>query len=520
MIQEKELITVRPSKSNLVNLLEDIHKGRIKIPLFQRDFIWEQKQMLELFDSIEKGYPIGSLLFWKPEEEYECFEEFGPYKITSESKDLKYVLDGYQRLSTLFGVLTNPKKYKKAQNDKSLRQYAIYYDLENEEFTYNIKKSKLASYIPLYILVDTFYFLDFSDELRTKIPNKDKSSLLINRAKKLAKKIIEYEIPFINITGGDIKSSVDIFSRVNSKGTKMSTDWMLSALSYVPNEFLLTDRISDFLIELEDYNFDNLSRNTIINCVSTATNKLHVDVKIEDLALRPDFSTLVETTLENIKKAIEFLRRELNVVEYKLLPYNTQLIFLTEFFRLNPDPQLSNTKREELIKWFWVTSYSSYFTIYSSISRQRKALTLFKNFAKGKRTDSIYSQDKNQQFITNPFPNKKNFGSTRFKSLILFILNEKYKFKNIPLSTNQKLEISYLFPKNRSVANIIASKKTEHDFSLNSLPKEDLFTDATITELLSKSLLEEALTERKMLMQKKEQQFVENLGLIYSSDEE
>ncbi len=69
----KEVITVRPDKSRLINILEDINKGRIKIPVFQRDYVWEEKQILELFDSMEKGYPIGSLLFWKPENEYQFY---------------------------------------------------------------------------------------------------------------------------------------------------------------------------------------------------------------------------------------------------------------------------------------------------------------------------------------------------------------------------------------------------------------------------------------------------------------
>ena len=47
--------------------LEDFEKGLIRIPLFQRDSVWNDKKKLELFDSIKKGYPIGSVLFWRPE---------------------------------------------------------------------------------------------------------------------------------------------------------------------------------------------------------------------------------------------------------------------------------------------------------------------------------------------------------------------------------------------------------------------------------------------------------------------
>jgi len=84
--------------------------------------------MVELFDSISKGFPVGSLLFWKPENRYKTFEKIGIYDVPPPT-DNYYVLDGFQRITTLFGVLSNPHTYNKKERD--LKEYLIYYNLSN-----------------------------------------------------------------------------------------------------------------------------------------------------------------------------------------------------------------------------------------------------------------------------------------------------------------------------------------------------------------------------------------------------
>ncbi|NBS53735.1 MAG: DUF262 domain-containing protein, partial [Spartobacteria bacterium] len=46
-------------------LFADIDAGRTKLPMFQRDFVWDKVQTAKLLDSIIKGYPVGTFIFWK-----------------------------------------------------------------------------------------------------------------------------------------------------------------------------------------------------------------------------------------------------------------------------------------------------------------------------------------------------------------------------------------------------------------------------------------------------------------------
>lgn len=43
----------------------DIERGEIKIPKFQRGFVWEIDKTAKLLDSILRRYPIGSFIFWE-----------------------------------------------------------------------------------------------------------------------------------------------------------------------------------------------------------------------------------------------------------------------------------------------------------------------------------------------------------------------------------------------------------------------------------------------------------------------
>ena len=51
--------------SNIEDILTDIDRGEVKIPKFQRPFVWRIEQALNLLDSLASGYPVGSVLLWR-----------------------------------------------------------------------------------------------------------------------------------------------------------------------------------------------------------------------------------------------------------------------------------------------------------------------------------------------------------------------------------------------------------------------------------------------------------------------
>lgn len=63
--QSKVMDLPEPVSRQFSTLMNDIETGKLKIPQFQRDFIWEIKKSSDLLDSIVKGYPIGTFILWK-----------------------------------------------------------------------------------------------------------------------------------------------------------------------------------------------------------------------------------------------------------------------------------------------------------------------------------------------------------------------------------------------------------------------------------------------------------------------
>lgn len=532
-------IEVKPDKFRLVNLLKEVNDGKLKIPIFQREFEWDKKQMLDLFDSLKRGYPIGSLLLWKPRIRIRDFEKIGPYTIKSEEKNFSYMLDGFQRVSTLFGILTNPDNFHGEVEKSELNDFKFFYDLKEEEFvSYTKSNAQKFHLIPLYFLIDTLSLLTYVDELRYKIKNKDESRIYIQRARELATTLIDYEISYVEIRGGNIQSAVDIFSRVNSKGTKISMDWMVSALSYVKGSFLLADEISKLLEELKEYNYERLKRDTIIHCIETASGKPYFDVNVENLARKSSFPSLSKETFQNIKRAIRFLYNECKVIDYRLLPYDTQLIFITEFFRLK-EPDKKDI--ENLKKWIWKTSYSNYFTIYS-LSKQRKAFMKFKHYAEGKVNTIFYASTPKEEFTTSSFPKEYriNFGSVRIKSSLLFMLNAYYRHSKETNNTEKeyrtgKLELNYINPIQKVIGSLFIKEEIINEYKLlnyqsnnnlienfvnNSLSEninKQFFISEEILDCFRFNQIEEGIELRTKLIKTQEKKFVEDLGIIYNN---
>ncbi|MEH2467948.1 DUF262 domain-containing protein [Nostoc sp.] len=521
-------ISVKPDTIYLEDLLDDITNGEYRIPIFQRDFVWKSSQMLELFDSILKGYPIGSLLFWKTKG-YKTKDQIGPYIIKKEdSDDTKYVLDGFQRISTLFGVLTNPKEYKE-KNNTELRNFLIYFDIKENSFSYiRNKKDKNIFSIPLYEIYDNRELFNLLRELDKEDITEIDKSRYIDNARNLHNILHKYKLPYVEIRGGDIRSAVVIFSRINSTGTEISEDYMLSALSYnVETGFVLSDSITEFINSLNAYNFEDLKRDTVVNCISNAKGRIYFDVKIEDLlnrGLEPNLESLTNNAYIYIKKAVHFLYKKLFVIDIRLLPYPTQLIFISEYFRLNPEPTLEQCKALE--NWFWVTTYSNYFTIYS-ISQQRSAYQVFCDFAIGKHPDGIYKVNSEVSFSTAKYPDKLNFTGVRPKALQLFYLNSIIEDNEIQDREGIK-EIFISSKKDRNPANIILrlssefeekqDKKQINNFietsSIKLLNKH--FITQEMVYLYKQDIVDRFITTRESYLKLKEKEFVENIGIIYT----
>jgi len=84
-------------------LLDNIRKQDLVLPEFQREYVWTKDQAKQLIVSLVRGYPVGSLLFWRTDNppDLKNIEQI-PDKLGT----LLVILDGQQRLTTLHMLIT------------------------------------------------------------------------------------------------------------------------------------------------------------------------------------------------------------------------------------------------------------------------------------------------------------------------------------------------------------------------------------------------------------------------------
>ena len=110
-------------------LIDRITSGDIRIPAFQRDFVWEPEQVAFLLDSIYKEFPIGTVILWKTDTRLSTEKRIGLFDLPEPHKDypVNYVLDGQQRLTSLFSV------FQTELEPISNEWIDIYFDMYAEE---------------------------------------------------------------------------------------------------------------------------------------------------------------------------------------------------------------------------------------------------------------------------------------------------------------------------------------------------------------------------------------------------
>ena len=118
--------------SLITELINDVRRGYIKIPQFQRDFVWSKEKAASLMDSILKGYPIGTIILWKTKETLRSVRNLGGVSLpeTPQGDFVQYVLDGQQRLTSIFATLIGAK----IKRDYKIDDFSeIYVNLEASE---------------------------------------------------------------------------------------------------------------------------------------------------------------------------------------------------------------------------------------------------------------------------------------------------------------------------------------------------------------------------------------------------
>lgn len=341
----------KPEIQRLEELVSAIRSGEIRLPKFQRPFVWSKSDVLNLFDSIYNGYPIGSILLWHSSERMNSEREISGFKL-AESENLKYptdyLLDGQQRLTSLCATL-----YWDGNDESSI--WNIHFDLDEETFLYP-KNEVRPSVFPMNKLLSTKEFI----KQCMKFDNTNNPTKYYEKAERLLKQFKDYKIAVVKIGDVTLDEVAPIFERINSTGRKLTVVDLMRAATW-KNDFDLSSSINE-IIENHKNVFGEISDTHILKSIAASSNlginKADID-KLRKLST-DELKVAVSKTNDALSMAIEFFREEICLTHISYLPYGLQLILITEYFRLNKRPNSSNISA--LRRWFWRTTLSRYFS--------------------------------------------------------------------------------------------------------------------------------------------------------------
>jgi len=335
-----------------MKLVSRVNSGEIKIPRFQRGFVWKKANVLSLLESILSGYPVGSLLFWRTEEKLRSERDIKGFQLpeTQEKYPTNYVLDGQQRLTTIYGVLswvgdaTKPHILNVVYDLRGSRK-------KDESRFRHRTPSDGPSCLPLNILLDFSKFNAFQRELNAL----EDGAALSLEAERVNETFREYEIPIVTITERSLKEVCPIFERINSTGMRL-TVYDLMVASTFHSEFDLNEEVEKITKAAAGANFvlDGVGVIRAAAALRGMSCKRSSLLSFKDMD-PPDLRILLTSTKRSIEKAIDFLRAELGVVSGDFLPYEAQITILAKLCSLVP--KFSVEQRRLITSWFWLSSF-------------------------------------------------------------------------------------------------------------------------------------------------------------------
>ncbi|GAA8216100.1 DUF262 domain-containing protein [Helicobacter pylori] len=277
---------------------------RYFLPDIQREYVWlkkaDEKKIEQLFDSILRGYPIGSFLFWKLQKQdiaksdeqdenklnfqlYQFITNYDERKPHNEKihveqitrDDLSIVLDGQQRLTSLYiglkGTRTLKKKYAKKNNPNDYEEKRLYLNLkhqpnmdnpeDNYQFEFHAKTPENDEKHFWFKVGDILELKSVVNHTREHKLGDEESELLETLNKAFHDKQL---ISFFEEKEKNLNKVLNIFIRVNSGGVKLSYSDLLMSILTASFSSDIREKMNELVDALKEKGFPNVGQDQVL----------------------------------------------------------------------------------------------------------------------------------------------------------------------------------------------------------------------------------------------------------------
>lgn len=177
-----------------------------------------------------------------------------------------------------------------------------------------------------------------------------------NRINELRKVFGNYDFPIILVNQSDWDKVCDIFERINTQGQKLTVVDLMIAKTWSGDEFNLREELETFQTELGE----DIPDITILQALSLNVSGQCRRQDILGLDSRQVQDNWYDV-IESIRKSVDFLKNNIHLPTFDLLPYPAQLVPLSRFFYELGNDEPTNSQKEALVRWFWRSGFSNRF---------------------------------------------------------------------------------------------------------------------------------------------------------------
>lgn len=455
-----------PEKVKLSELLNDINEGKIQLPTFQRNYKWKQSQVKKLLDSIQAGYPAGSLLLLDvdPANPLLGFRTLEFVENCDRNPEI-LVLDGQQRLTSCYCALYNASSEKTYYLDYG-RLYNEYYKTGKEDCNFEdlivVRKHDSISdaecrekkYLKFSFLKSRKTFSEVKKEIGKYLQDEEIKNFITYDIDNYLESLFDYEFPVVRLSKEmSVEAICKIFETINTTGLKLSS-FDICVAKFMRCNLNLRKKMDEVKTDCCLENIFDDNENLLLQAIALLANKSPKANALSKNLESCDIEKWWDKAVEGYKYIVDLLDR-IGVGLKKndlLLPYNPILpLFSALAIKCEKVIKSSFTSKsnfeEKIKKFFYTTAFSGRYAEGTDAKIQKDYDALYEWILENKTPDVM-----SRGVEWNTENRLRNTGNSAFGKAVLCLINgnepQDFYIQNIVGQKTKGIETQFhhIFP--------------------------------------------------------------------------
>jgi len=418
-------------------LLAEIHSGEMVLPDFQRDFVWDPAATQSLLVSISQVFPAGSLLRARDRDRGLAVRTFSGAPVANGNGYTYLLLDGQQRLTSLYHALYGEGHYrffvdlKRAlgeDNPEGDDDDTIFYRRSNAKVR-KLESDAAQQAKELVLPLSVFHkrpggFWKWVTDVRNHLPDEDKDNFESDMQKLHSGwlgNFDNYSFPTVTLKAEvPLEALCTIFETLNKTGVKLTAFELLVArfFKFHVNLRQLWEKAEKRYPILTEYEVEPYSALQALSLVVSGSC-----VRKDVLAItREQLDDHWEAVIKGLVYGLEILSDDCKVVNRKLLPTPSMVGPLAAICTIGqsgkPKGAVVGVRRAQIVRWLWCAMFGQRYEAAANTRAERDVADMRAWFSGG-AVPLIIEQFRFERDDLRDISNKS---SSIYKSVICLVM--------------------------------------------------------------------------------------------------